>query len=104
MGGIEAEAAAGLSPESRVDLYLSAGEPERADQALAEVTDPDVAVDAPAGDRRRGAGPPSARAALNAQADASPRDLGLLAWAARIGDRAGDHGAAVRYRYLADMQ
>ena len=101
--GIEAAAADGLAPEDRVDLYLAAEDLDRARAASAEVADPALAatlgrvVDAWGGDE-------AARAALEAAAYASPRDVRLLAWSARLADRAGDHDRADLFRYLANIQ
>ena len=101
--GIEAATADGLAPEDRVDLYLSAEDLDRARTAAAAVADPALAatlgrvVDAWGGDE-------TARAALEAAAYASPRDVRLLAWSARLADRAGDHDQADLFRYLANIQ
>ena len=101
--GIEAAAAAALSPEGRVDMYLSAEDLDRARAAVGDVADPATAtmlglvVDAWGGDA-------GARATLDAQAHASPRDVPLLTWSARLADRFGDPHEADVFRFLADMQ
>ena len=94
-----AEQAMRSAPDAAWQIALMAGDVERARSLISQRPDEALlrsVIDGWEGD-------PGAIGAVQELADRDPMDATVLAWAARLSDRAGDADAAHRYRRLVDI-
>jgi hypothetical protein len=88
------------TPAARWELALMRGDVDAAKTAATATDEPDDAlqvIGAWSGDQ-------ASLNSLLAECDANPTALDQLLWCSRLADHAGDHDAAGRYRYIANVQ
>lgn len=98
--GIRDAAAAGMAPETAVDLWLSSGNTAQATIFAARIADPAARQRTELAIAAWGSSPAD-RAALDAYTRDHPFDVAAVTWAARVAGRAGDLAAVTRYRLWA---